>query len=424
MVGQEASDPAAVAWSLQGFTVLGVDIDEAPTRGEPGRRVKVVLLDDVRGVHICPQCRARHAEGIFQETEPRRWRDCSLGDYETYVELVPWRVACCGGTRVEWLPFEAPRHRMTRRFFERVAALCTRMPISVVAEMVGLSWDTVARIDKTAIEMALGGEAPSLDGLRWIGVDEVSRTGGHVYFTVVTDLASGRVVWIADGKREAALNAFFAALGPQRCRRIEVVVSDLGGGYLASIARHIPTARHVLDRFHIVQWLNEAVNEVRRGLFGASPRMEEGRTIKAKKWMLLRARERLDMAHRRMLSRLMTLNRPLYRAYLLKEQLRAILAHPWRYIGALERNLFEWCDAAIRSRLPEMAVVARRILVHTDKVVAGFGCGVKLGLVEANNGKIALLRREARGFRDPLYFKLKIFQRCSLPANPFARCIL
>ena len=195
MAGQELADTLAVVWGLQGFRVAYVEVRD----DGDGNHVKVIGLEDRRREHVCP-CGKRHPEGV-QETEPRRWRDCSLGDYVTFVEIAPFRVACCGGTRVEVFPWEALGHRTTRRFFERVAALCTRLTVNAVAKMFGLSWDTIARIDKEAIELALGGKAPSLDGLRFIGVDEVSRTGGHQYFTMVTDLESGRVVWVAEGKR-------------------------------------------------------------------------------------------------------------------------------------------------------------------------------------------------------------------------------
>lgn len=105
-----------------------------------------------------------------------------MGYFETYLEVYPWRVVCCGGTHRERFLFEMPGHRMTRRFFERVAALCTRMPNYQVAAMARLSWDTVARVDQRAIQLALGNRRPALVGLRWIGIDEVSRTGGHDYF--------------------------------------------------------------------------------------------------------------------------------------------------------------------------------------------------------------------------------------------------
>lgn len=414
MAGWERRDSVAAVWALQGFSVAYVEIRE-----EGGGYVKVVGLEDRRREHVC-SCGKRHRNVVGREVEPRRWRDCSLGDFVTFVEISPCRVACCGGTRVEVFPWEAVGHRMTKRFFERIAALCTKMTVSAVAKASGLSWDTVGRVDKRAIELALGGKAPPLTGLRFIGVDEVSRTGGHVYFTLVSNLETGQVVWIAEGKRQEALAGFFEALGARDCKRLRIVVSDLGGGYLGPIAKYAPHVRHVLDRFHIVQWLNEALNELRRRVFGGAPKDELGRELKLKKWMLLRAYENLELRHKRLLARLVDANRPLYRAYLLKEQLRGILHHRWRYLGALVRNLTDWCSSAVRSRLPEMAAVGRRLRPHLDKVVAGFDSGVKLGLVEATNGKVALLRREARGFRDPEYFKLKIFQRCSLPSNPWA----
>ena len=140
--------------------------------------------------------------------------------------------------------------------------------------------------------------------------------------------------------------------------------------------------------------------------------------------MLLSAREKLEHKHKLALAELMHTNRPLYRAYLLKEQLRGILHHSWVYLGALLRNLETWCSAAVRSRIPEMRDVGWRLRGHLEKVVAGFHAGIKLGVVEANNGKVALLRGEAHGYRNVEYFKLKIFQRCSLPSNPWAEIIL
>ncbi|UCE01309.1 MAG: ISL3 family transposase [Candidatus Latescibacterota bacterium] len=423
MTAQESGfDLLASFLRIQGFRAVDVELREWPTRQDPKRRVKVVVLEDERGFHVCPDCGRRHEEPWWRQTEPLRFRDCSMGDWETYLELYPCRVACCGGTRRERFPFEMPGHRMTRRFFERVAALCTRLPIYEVAAMAHLSWDTVCRIDKQAIELALGGRELSLDGLRWIGVDEVSRTGGHVYFTIVTDLESGRVVYIGDGKGDKGLRPFLERLGKRGRRRIRLTASDLG--YLPLLAREFPKATHVLDRFHIVQWLNEALNTLRRRLFGGAPQDRAGRTLKVKKWLLLSGRERLEHKNKLVLARLMRLNRPLYRAYLLKEEMRGILHHPWRYFGALRRNLHAWYQSAVRCRLPEMQKVARRLKPYFDNIVAGYEQRLRMGLMESINSKIAALRGAARGYRDREYFKLKIFQRCSLPHNPWARIVL
>lgn len=421
-MSQEPSDDLVVYLGLQGFAVESVEVQSAPRPGNPERRIKVVQVSNRSGRHQCPDC-GRHIErGLFEEFEPASFRDASIGDFETYLRIHAMRVACCGGTRVEQLPFAMPGFRMTRRFFERIAALCTRMPVWCVAKMAGLSWDTAARVDKRAIELALGDRREALKGLRWIGVDEVSRTGGHVYFTVVTNLKSGRVVWVGDGKGEKGFLPFLEALGKRGRRRIRGAVSDLG--YQEVLAAHLPHAVHVLDRFHIVQWVNEALNQLRRRLFSGAPVDEVGRTFKLKKWMLLSAREKLRHKDKLFLAKLMQLNEPLYQAYLLKEQLRGILRHPWKYLGVLRSRLQEWLDAVLATDLSELVRVARRLEPHIEAVVAGHKHPVKLGLVESINSKIAALRVQARGYRDPEYFKLKIFQRCALPDNPWAQIVL
>jgi transposase len=363
-----------------------------------------------------------HGRGLFEEFEAVRFRDTSVGDFETYLEIHAMRVRCCAGTRVERVAFAMPGFRMTRRFFERIAALCTRLPVETVAVMAGLAWDTVARVDKRAIELALGDRADALRGLRWIGVDEVSRTGGHVYFTVVTDLETGRVVWIGDGKGEAGLQPFFERLGRRGRRRLRGVVSDLG--YHGVVAAQVPHAVHILDRFHIVQWMNEALNQLRRRLFTGAPADTLGRSFKVKKWLLLSARERLAHKDKLLLTKLMQHNEPLYQGYLLKEQLRAILQYPWTYLGVLRRRLEEWMDAVMATELVELMRVAWRLAPHIEAVVAGHRHQLKMGLVESINSKIAALRVQARGYRDPEYFKLKIFQRCGLPDNPWAQIVL
>jgi transposase len=421
---QEHVEVLRTVWNLQGFDVVEVEIE--PVAEGTGKRclIKQIRIEDRRRFHQCPQCGKDHEEGLFQETEERRWRERSMGDFETWVVYAPWRVTCCGGTRVERFPWEAAGHRMTRYFFELLAALCRRLPVSEVARMAGLSWDTVARVDKESIALALGGSSPSLDGLRWIGVDEVSRTGGHVYFTVVTDLQAGRVVWIGEGKKEESLAAFFRELGPKRRRKIVGVVSDLSRAFVNAIAAAVPNAIHLLDRFHIIQWVNEALDEIRRATFGGAPRDTLGRSFKVKKWMLLRAREALDLAGKRLLSRLLSRNRQLNRAYLLKESLRGIFQYPWIRLGALRNALLNWCHIAIYSRLKPMVKVGYRLRENLEKLIGGFEHAIKMGLVESINGKIGQLRRQGHGYRDPEYFKLKIYQRCSLHDDPWAQIIL
>ena len=337
-MNQEQDDSVATYLGLQGFEVVAVKREQPPRRGP----VKGVKVERREGRHECPDCGRRHATALFAETTPIRLRDCSIGDQETSLEVWPARIACCGGTRVERLPFAMPGYRMTYRFFERIAALCTRLPVQSVAAMGNHSWATIARIDGRAIELALGARSAALDGLRWLGVDEVSRTGGRVYFTIVTNRETGRVIWIGEGKGRKGLLSFLRALGPKRRRKIRGVVSDLG--YQRIIAKRL--------------------------------------------------------------------------------QMRGILRYPWKYVGVMRRRVQEWVLAVFDAQLPEFRTVARRITDPLDAVIAGDEHDVPLGLVESRNSQIAALRFQARGYRDPEYFKLKIFQRCGLVNNPWARIVL
>src|SRR5437762_6447351 len=130
-MNQNERDDLANYLGLQDFEVKLVEVESSRRRG----RIKVLYLARRSGTHRCPECGREHAEGLFEEAEAIRLRDSSIGDFETYLDTEPMRVACCGGTRVERLPFAMPGFRMTQRFFERIAALCTRLPIAVVAQM-------------------------------------------------------------------------------------------------------------------------------------------------------------------------------------------------------------------------------------------------------------------------------------------------
>ena len=109
---------------------------------------------------------------------------------------------------------------------------------------------------------------------------------------------------------------------------------------------------------------------------------------------------------------------------MVKEYLRGVLTYPWKYLGVLRQRLEEWVKTARLAQIPELVRVADRLEPHLDAVVAGHRYDIKLGLVEAINSKIGALRVQARGYRDPEYFKLKIFQRCGLPDNPWAAIVL
>jgi len=405
---------------LQGFRVSGIELREKP--GSPGEKIRVVTLDDQRDEHQCWHCKRYTSDHFYRESEPILVRDCSMGDYETFLEIYPHRVQCCGHSSRERLPFQMEGFRMTRRFFFRVGAFCHHLAVAVVAKMARLAWDTVARIDKAVIELGLGGKEPSIEGLRHLGVDEVSRTGGRIFFTVFTDLETGHVVHIADGRGKQAVKSFTDRLTKRDMKRIKVTASDMG--YFSLLQKAFPRAQHVLDRFHIVKLANDRLNEVRRRIFGGAPKDPEGKQFKNGKWLLQTGGENIKGKDKGRLAQLLELNRPIYRAYILKEELRAILNYSWKAMWALRRRLRGWFNSAGWSQLPEFKSLGKLLRGYAEAIVAGFETDARMGVIEGTNRKIVKLRVTAHGYRMKEYFKLKIYQRCNLQDSPYAEVIL
>src|SRR2546426_2440095 len=122
-MNQNERDDLAIYLGLQDFEVALVETEVSRRRG----RIKVLYVGRRSGTHRCPECGREHAAGRFEEAAAIRFRDCSIGDFETYLEVEPMRVACCGGTRSERLPFVMPGVRMTRRVFGGVPGVCSRL---------------------------------------------------------------------------------------------------------------------------------------------------------------------------------------------------------------------------------------------------------------------------------------------------------
>jgi transposase len=218
--------------------------------------------------------------------------DCTFGR-RTYLRIEIVRVACpvCG-VRVERLGFLHSNPRYSRRFAYQVARLCLAMPVSSAAAVAAISWDAARGLLESVSAAALKPLEPPED-LRWIGVDEKSWRRGRRFCTVVSDLESGRVIWLAPGHSGEALAEFFAWLGERRSERIEAAAIDLSHSYEETIRRHCPGVAIVYDRYHVAKLLLEALNDVRKQVVKAAA-AEERPLLTNKKWLLLRHERGLD----------------------------------------------------------------------------------------------------------------------------------
>jgi transposase len=420
----------------EGFEVVGVRTEEAPgpdALGLPAPRLVIELRPRPGAEKRCSRCGEIVLE--IHDTTVRRIRDLPIGEWDTWLLLPRARLQCprCGPT-VEAVPWLDRYQRMTKRLADKIAGLAQVLPIKHVAAWFGVSWETVKQIDQRALRERLEPIERAWDGVRVIAVDEFAIHKGHRYATVVLDPETRRVLWVGRGRRREDLRPFFQLLGPARCRALEAAVIDMSEAYALEIRAHCPQAAIVYDLFHVIaKYGRDVIDRVRvdetdrvapvglragrsTGAGGLSVRSARARrrVVRGARWLLLRNAATLRPAERVRLRELLALNRRLWVAYVLKDALKAL----WRYRApAVARRAWaQWYGWAIRSRIPALALFARRLKPMLPGILAHCRYPLNNGVLEGVTNKIKVIKRMAYGFRDDEYFFLKI--RAAFPGIP------
>jgi transposase len=302
----------------------------------------------------------------------------------------------------------------------QVAWLATHVSKSAAGDLMRIAWSTVGSIVKrywADVERRVD----LFDGLRRIGIDEISYKRGHKYVMVVVDHDTGRLVWMGEGRSVKTLGEFFDALGPERAKLITHVSAD-GAQFIAdAVGRWCPQAVLCADPFHVVKWAGRAVDDVRRGAWNrarqqakhvneyrgrgrpandAPPRVhtEKIRRLKGARWALLKNPENLTVKQQAKLEWVHATDPKLYRAYQLKEGLRYVFKATTR--EEAEDLLTRWVSWARRSRIDEFVKLQRTIMAYKDTILASIEHHMSNGLVESVNTKIRLITRMAYGFKS------------------------
>ena len=228
------------------------------------------------------------------------------------------------------------------------------------------------------------------------------------FLTVVSNLTTREPLWMGQDRKRETLDRFFAeALPPGRRRSIRAVCVDMWEPFRLSLQAHLPRARLVDDKFHVLKHANAAVDETRRAEFFRKGGQLRG-LVRGKRWLLLTRWHHLTAEKRATLSTLFTGTRRLAKAYLLREQLEQLWTYT--YAGAAQRFLTTWLLALRWQRLPAFAKLAKLLLTHLDGILAYCHEKVPFGVVEAINGNIRAVLRRGRGYRDHQYLLLKVQQ--------------
>jgi transposase len=237
-----------------------------------------------------------------------------------------------------------------------------------------------------------------------MGVDEVFWRKGQC-LTIVSDLEAGEPIWAAPERKRETLDRFFVEyLPPRRRKTVRAVCVDMWEPYLLSLSHHLPQAAIVFDKFHVMKHVNAAVDETRRQEFFRQKGHLRA-VMKGKRWLLLTRWRNLTPAKRSQLQQALALNRRLFKAYYLKEQIERLWTYT--YPKAAIGFLAQWLRSLRWQRLPAFKKLARTLVFHLDGILAYCTHRVPFGVVEAINGNLRALIRRGRGYRDYQYLILK-----------------
>ena len=380
-------------------------------------RVEAVAFDDqgvvadispTTTIPRCSGCGCRVRKGY--DKRPRSWRHLDVAGMRLTLRYTLRRVNCprCG-VRVEMVPWAVGDSWFTRDFEEQTAYLAQTTDKTTVVHTMRVAWRTVGEIARRVVDRVQRGDP--LDGLRQIGVDELSYRRHHEYITVVIDHIAKRVVWARPGKDAATLGEFFKELGTERSKQLEAVTIDMSGAYIKAVTEASPQATMIFDRFHVQRLAQDAVDAVRRAEVRESRGTEEAKVLKRTRFILLKNPWNLTNLEGQKLAALQRTNKPIYRAYMLKEGLAGIL--DGLDVDVARTKLGEWLGWASRSRLEPFKKLARTVKAHFEGILAYIPLRLNNGRTEGMNGKIRTITRRSYGFHSASNLIALIFLCCS-----------
>lgn len=379
--------------------------------------IEVPLRARANGRPICSGC-GQPRPG-YDRLAPRRFEFVPLWQIAVVFVYALRRVDCptCGVV-VERVPWSTGKGRLTTTYQWFLAGWARRLSWQEVATIFHTTWEHVRASVRHAV--AWGLMHRDLQGVTAIGIDEIQWQRGHRYLTLVYQIDAGcrRLLWIGRERTEESLRRGLQLLGETFCSGLQFVCSDMWQPYLRVLAEQAGGALHILDRFHIMKQLGQAIDEVRAG--EARRMRQDGYEplLKHSRWCLLKRPANLTDRQTAKLRELLKYNLRSVRAYLHREDFQCF----WEYQSPVWAGKFfdEWCARVMRSRLDPLKKVARSLRKHRELLLNWFRAkgAISAGIVEGFNNKAKLTIRKSYGFREFETIELALYHQLGQLPHP------
>lgn len=385
-------------WGIRGYRTVGME--------KLNPKTTLATLEPLPSVYRCPRCGSKDV--IRKGTVSRLFLGTPVGRCRMYIEVAIPRVHCgrCEITRQVRVPFADEKHRHTRQF-ERYALDLARITTTKhAAEHLGVAWGTVRDIE--ARHLGRKYNKPQLKHLRHIAIDEIYLGKRMTFVTLVLDLESGAIVHVGHGRSAESLDPFWKRLRGSGAQ-VQAVAADMSNAYALAVRKNLPEAVLVNDRFHVIKKYNEMLTELRRELYREAATGLEKNVLKGTRWLLLRRMDNLDDGRRepQRLLRALKLNESLATAYYMKDDLNQLWEQSNKLVAT--RFLESWIADAQKSGIALLMKFAKSLAAHRNGLLSWYDHPISTGPLEGTNNKIKTLTRQAYGYRDFEFFRLKLF---------------
>ena len=361
---------------------------------------KVIFYAEISANYpkFCSKCNSN--ECILKDKKKRLFYLIPFGRKKCFLSLQMHKMQCKNCNHKWWikLPFMRNKSKLTKSFVKYVLEFAEITTIKFIAKFLNLNWNTVKNIHKTNLEKTY--KRISLKEITTIAMDEFSIRKGHSYITIFIDLKTGRIIHAVEGRSKEAIFPFLKKI-KKHAKNLKAIAMDMSGSYYSAVKEVLNHIDIVFDHFHAIALMNKAIDELRR---------EESSNInslKGVRFLLLKNYDSLDTNGMERLNALLAINQPLFIAHALKEQLRLF----WDKKNYDEAKIFleKWCLDALLSNIRVLVKIAKTFHKYSKGLLNYFKYRISTGTAEGINNKIKTMKRQAYGYRDFEYFKLKLY---------------
>lgn len=380
------------SYHFPGFVYVGAHLNKA------SNSIEVDVRERRKSKGKCSICHT--PAPTYDHLTVRRFEFVPFWGFVVFLLYRMRRVSCpqCG-VKVEAVPWGCGKHQMTTAYILFLSHWAKKLSWTDAAQSFRTTWDKVCQAVEVVVTWGL--EHRTLGPIQAIGVDEVAYGKGHKYLTLVyqIDAQCTRLLWVGKERTVKTFEGFFDMIGAELSGKIEFVCSDMWKPYLRVIRERCSNALNILDRFHIVAKMNDALSDVRSAearklaADGYEPVLAKSR------WCVLKRKENLTSKQRIRLRDILKYNLQTVRAYLLKEQFQQF----WDYESPTWAGKFldQWITLVMRSRIEPMKKVAKTLRSHRELILNYFRAKKQFssGVVEGLNNKVKVTMRKSYGFR-------------------------